>query len=157
MRANLSLWTFLIMGTFVTCTLPAAAAKGCDVGGKKCTVAIDFDGTGKVTFDPTDLRVPESEIRNEYCVIFELPNKYFFNPAEGDGVVFKDPTNAEFYESGTSNGSSCSHTGGKEWRRFWWKYLNYVPKQTYRYKIQFRDAAGKVYSGDPTITNLDSH
>ena len=145
----------LFLGFAVTLALPAAAAPGCNASLRKCIVEISLDGSGKVIFDPDELHIRENQIGKKYCIVFKLlPPGSSYNPAEGDGVVFKDPTNGEFYESGVSNGNSCTHTTNTGASRYWWKFRN-SSKGMYHYKAQFRDSTGKVYTGDPTITNID--
>jgi hypothetical protein len=142
--------------------LPSLSLAGnCSTGSKKCVVDITVTGTPQsytVTFDPDELHVKESEHGKEYCIVFKLPpgGSYIFKTAQGDGVVIKDPDQDEFYGNGVSTADNCTASGKKAWRRYFWTYINSVDGR-YRYKVQFHDLSNNVYTGDPVITNIDTH
>ena len=130
----------------MTVSSVAVAATGCFTSTKKCDVDVLVSGTA-VTFDPDVAHVKQSELKKQYKITFHLP-KTGYKFLKGDGVVFKDPVNGEFFGCGV-----LTMTGKKKWRC---TYKNTVLGK-YRYKVTFHDTAGNPLVGDPLITNIDTH
>ncbi len=136
------------------------APSGCDAGKKRCIIDVKVSGSAgsySVTFDPDTAKVPQATRGTPFILVFRLPNLFVFKPAMGDGVVMKDPDQDEFVDPHVSDDDGGTHAGTpKGWRRYVWRYLNTVDG-LYHYKIQFHDTSGNVVTGDPVITNVDTH
>lgn len=140
----------------------------CKTGSKRCHVLVTVVASGgtcsaEVSLDPDKVQVLATERNKRYRIVWVLPDGYVFRPAMGDGVVIeKDmldmPDDHDEFGSGQvsdkDDGEASGKAKGTRWR------LNYFNKvgDRFKYKIQFREAAtGKVYSCDPTISNLEAH
>jgi len=168
---NLSIgWALLLASGFVAAqaaprTLPTA---DCKTGSKRCHVLVTVVAAGgtcsaEVSLDPDIVNVLAAERRKTYRIVWLLPDGYVFRHALGDGVVIQkdmldQPDDHDEFGSGQvsdkDDGDASGKARGTRWRL---NYFNKVPER-FKYKIQFRDVAGtKVYSCDPTITNLEAH
>lgn len=136
----------------------APAPPGCSRSTKKCLVDIAVSGSPGsyiVTFNPDELHVKQSERRKTYLIVFRLPDTYKFKPAQGDGVFFKVDDKGEFHSGGPSDEEGNPASSASASKRYKWVYRNLVDGR-YDYKVQFRDQAENVITGDPLITNIDT-
>ncbi len=118
--------------------------------GQTCNIKIIFDG-GRPKTDIEDLQVVRGN-RNAH-IVWHLPTGFRFNAALGDGVFLKDANDGQFADQYATDEDTGSPSGdGRSGKNFHWRDLN-TKKNTYHYKVQFRDANGNLFLFDPTIIN----